>query len=214
MSIQFSPHDGVTAKPLEIEDPLGQGWVLETVRSDSLAFQPFSRQFSKARAVAEIDETTLSVLRQIEEATEKGEDAAGLVKGLDEDSCIAVDSLSSRLSAVNRNPPAKEVSKLVVGWKGMKDADGNDIPFSKESLLSLLSDSGEMAVMNGKGPLVLTGGDYSGYTVGQALCHFLPLAVENATNAEMLKGEDVESKKVRSGSTDSSGRGSGTKAKK
>jgi hypothetical protein len=223
MTLQFTPLEGVRAKPLEIEDPFGAGWTFLTVRTDALSYQPFRAQLGRARIAAEAlpHFQKLVQLQEVmaddddsasdeERAERYGEKAALL---LDDEACEALDRQATRLEELRSHSPRtpEAVGPLVVGWRGMREDDGTEIPFTRDALLSLLADDGPMAVMNGDGkPLVLTSGVYGGYTVGRALCHFLPVAIETQAGAEDV---EIEAKKAGSESPPGSGRGSATKKK-
>lgn len=210
--IQFTPHEGVRAKPLEVPDPFDppQGWTFYTVRSDSVKFQPFSRVLSKLRLFAEGSEHRKKLLELQESQADNGNEQALML--LDEETCNALEEQGRKLAEMRLKTPSEpsRVAELVTGWSGILDDEGNEIEFSRERLLSMLSDEGEMAVMNGNGPAVIASGSYGGFTLGQALCQYLPGAIEDLTLAERV---EIESKKTPSESPPVSGGGSVTKAK-
>lgn len=216
MGLTFTPYEGVRSEPLKVEDPLDQGWTFHTVRSDALAFQPFTRPMSllKIAGSAQASAARLKTLQDIAESEDEDR-AAESVLLLDDETCAEIDEANARLAELRLSMPHKpeQVAALVTGWDGVKD-EAADAPFSREALLSLLADDYEIEVANGDGTKKIPAseyrwpdGHYAGMTTGEALCRHIPTAVHEQTMLEELK---LQEKKVSSAKPRSSGRGSGT----
>jgi hypothetical protein len=231
--VKFSPHDAAPG-PLKVPDPFGAGWTFHCVRAEAELFAPW-RPNAKLRHV---QLQQLGAARRIRKITEDADKRLEAAVGTDEDSAIEealeaaavipaeemeiIDETNEAARAIFEAQPhdAAAVSRLLVGWEGVtdgEDGDGNPVPvpFSPEAALSLLAcepvGSVNLAVMNGAGPLLLNDGEWAGYTVGAALCHYLPRAIRTATEREVV---EQAAKKAPSGEPRSSGRGSGTSRKR
>lgn len=149
----------------------------------------------------------------------RGEHEQALQEGIEAQAKLSPDLLAdidrrnAAESAIMESGPKEPeaIARLVYGWEGVED-DGKSVPFSKDALLSLLSQTkvgdADMVVPNGEsGPFVLQEGEFATLTVGEALCLDIPAKIRSMCFLESI---GIEEKKTSSTPALSSGCGSGT----
>ena len=235
--LSLTPLDSVTAGPLRIENALLDGFTLLCVRSTAKKFAPFRQEVSRVvltakaggvfRNVLQISSDLLkddrpdvdpedaeAVRARKREDWAREEEQGKKILAIPEEDFEQMERLNASMAELQEAAPKdpKRVAALVLGWEGV-DQGGAPVPFSRDAILSLLSDKAvgdsKCFVTNGDGktPLVMDSGDWAGFTFGEAFCRLIPEAIREATAAEQV---EVEEKKDSSAPPPSSGDGSGT----
>jgi hypothetical protein len=52
-----------------------------------------------------------------------------------------------KIATIEALPPVDQVKAIVVGWRGCKDVDGNDVPFSDQALLDFITEFPEIMTL-------------------------------------------------------------------
>jgi hypothetical protein len=207
----LTPFEAVTAEPLVVEDPFGAGWKFHCVRSTARRFEPWRMRIAtvarKVKLQTRIGEATVG--KMMDNADVEAVGRAILL--LDDELLADIDAERER-DQESGPRDAEGVASLILGWEGLEE--NGPVPYSHERALSLLGDirvgDSDMAVMNGEGPLKLPDGEFAGYTVGEALCVWIPEQIHVKTLEEQAA---IAEKKALPESARPSGVGSGTATK-
>lgn len=210
---------GLQRKALLVAEELRLSQVVTAIRSGGtadLAFEELERRDPDAATLGrEWFDATIARLVADERITLDGDAYAvpgKLEDDLPDDLARRVDELYQEMDAIaEREADPEDVAAVVVGWEGVEE-EGKRTGYSPKAILSLLSDAPvddvNFAVMDGEAPQIIPVGEWAGYTVGAALCAYLPRAIELATAAETVEREEKKDSSTR---PNSSRPGSGTK---
>lgn len=229
--MRIAPTSAITATPLEVADPFGQGITFHTVRESSRLYSPFAdsgRQLKVAMMgskiaglLAEMSDGTTEFLAQTASGQLAGEAALKGLADCDPEKITELAEITSEarksMSPNGDAPPSAEgVAKLLLGWSGVVTDDGAAVPFTRARAIGMLTDGAEGdkdgAIVDGEGaPFTLLAGPWAGFTVGAALRHHLIEEIARLSTAEQV---EIGKKTTRSDGGSSGTSGSITKTTK
>ena len=55
--------------------------------------------------------------------------------------------ISEKITAIEAMPAMDQIKAIVVGWRGCKDVDGQDVPFTEQALVDLVTEFPEVMAL-------------------------------------------------------------------